>query len=163
MPMVRMKRLQAMLAPTAEDDAKRSSAEAGFEMSFAYDQQGLVTIDMKVSAELPLQCQRSLQTYIESVQRNSLLVVIENVAEQDTVPESYEPVLVEERRLALADLVEEELLLAVPQVPRSPHSEEIELSTDGAVEASSGENEEPTHRPFEGLAGLMNEKADKGG
>lgn len=153
MPMKRMGRLEAMLAPSADN----RRGEAAFELHFAYDEQGLVTIDVAVKAELPLICQRSLQPFVEQVERHSLLVVIEHINEQESVPESYEPILVEGRRLAPVDIVEEELILAVPQVPKSPESEEIELSTDGEVKASSAEMKEPTHRPFEGLAGLMKE------
>ena len=67
-------------------------------------------------------------------------------------------------RLALAELVEEELLLAVPQVPRNPELEEdagnFELSADVKVEDSSAQEKEQTHRPFEGLAGLMKQSGD---
>ena len=121
--------------------------------------QGLVTIDLAVKAELKLLCQRSLVPFTEAVDRRSRLVVIEDVAEQDVLPEAYDPVLVEDRRLALADLVEEELLLAVPQVPISPEAGELELPEDVTVETSSGKDRERTHRPFEGLAGLLKESA----
>jgi uncharacterized protein len=86
--------------------------------------------------------------------------VIEDMAEQEGLPEDYEPVLVEERRLALVDLVEEELLLAVPQVPRNPDAGELDLPEGILIESPAGGNEEPTHRPFEGLAGLI-KKSDE--
>ncbi len=85
-------------------------------------------------------------------------MVVEDIGEQDLIPESYDPVLVEHRRLALQDIVEDELLLAVPQVPRNPEIETIELSTDGEVSISSDTGKEQSYRPFAGLAGLM--KAD---
>ena len=162
MPLKRMDRLSGILADHAggESHASAVNGEAAFVMSFAYDRQGLVTIDIKVEAELPLRCQRSLAPFVEDVRRHSVLVVIEDAGEQDSLPESYEPFLVEERRVALSDLVEEELLLAVPQVPRSPGSQEIELSTDGRDKPPSGEEAEQTHRPFAGLAGLMKDSED---
>jgi uncharacterized protein len=150
-----MERLVALLAP--DEDAVRPDVD--FSAGFRFDRQGLVTIDLRVKAALPLVCQRSLQTYVERVDRRSQLAVIEDMADQEELPEHYEPVLVEERRLALADLVEEELLLAVPQVPRNPDAGELELPEDISVETSPGRKEEPTHRPFEGLAGLMKESA----
>jgi uncharacterized metal-binding protein YceD (DUF177 family) len=56
----------------------------------------------------------------------------------------------------MADLVEEELLLAIPQVPRRPDAENEEMVSKGVAESTDLEaEEEPTHRPFEGLAGLM--------
>ena len=160
MPIKRLKRLEPMLAPLEEgrEDPSLARSDAAFSASFAYDEQGLVTIRINVKANLPLICQRSLAPYRERVDRNSLLVVIEQVSDQDLVPESYDPVLVENRRLAIQDIVEEELLLAVPQVPRNPDIGEIELSTDGKVKVPSGLGKEQSHRPFAGLAGLM--KAD---
>jgi uncharacterized protein len=131
--------------------------DAAFHARFAHDEQGMVTIALEVNAELPLVCQRSLEPYLERVERRSLLTVIEDIAEQDSVPDSYEPVLLEQGRMALLDLVEDELLLAVPQVPRNPDTEVVELSTEGVVEAPSENDKEKTHRPFEGLSGLMKE------
>ena len=160
MPLKRLKRLESMLAPADEGDQDELLArnDAAFSASFGYDEQGLVTIRIAVKAMLPLICQRSLAPYQEKVERNSLLVVIERESEQDQVPERYDPVLVENRRMALQDIVEEELLLAVPQVPRNPEVAEIELSTDGEVRVPSTTENGQSHRPFAGLAGLM--KAD---
>ena len=152
MPLKRMKRLSPLLADSIE------WRDAGFSASFGYDEQGTVTVDLRVNAELPLVCQRSLSPYLEGVERHSTLAVIENMTEQELVPENYDPVLVEHGRMALLDLVEDELLLAVPQVPRNPETAAVELSTDGEVVIPSVIEEEQTHRPFEGLAGLMKDK-----
>ena len=158
MPLNRMPRLEALLGE------EQGSKTAEFEARFAFDRQGLVTIDVTVRTDLQLVCQRSLEPYTEQVDRRSMLVVIESVSDQEELPEHYEPVLVDDKRLALAELVEEELLLAVPQVPRNPELEdeagEIELSADVTVEQSSAQEKEQTHRPFEELAGLMKQSAD---
>lgn len=160
MPIRRMKRLEALLAP--EDDGSESAVtdrgEADFTARFSYDRQGQVIIRLDVEAELPLVCQRSLEPFREPVSRRSVLAVIEDVSEQEEIPDAYEPVLVEHRRLALLDIVEEELLLAVPQVPRNPALERVELSTDGKKPGSSGDDE-PRHKPFAGLAGMMTTKS----
>jgi uncharacterized protein len=160
MPIKRLKRLEPMLAPEdgGQDRLLLVRKDAWFSAGFSYDRQRLVTIRLEVEAELPLICQRSLAPYLEKIGRRSLLVVIEDVAEQDLIPESYEPVLVEHRRMALQDIVEEELLLAIPQVPRNPEIAAVELSTGEEVRTSSGTGTEQSHRPFAGLAGLM--KAD---
>jgi len=165
MPLKRMTRLGPLLAPENRGAGRKDDevvwTDAEFSAGFGHDEQGMVTVDLQVSADLPLICQRSLAPYPEPVERRSLLVVIEDVAEQEFIPENYEPVLVEHGRMALQDLVEDELLLAVPQVPRNPATAEIELSTDGKVTPPSGPNEERTRRPFEGLAGLLKESEKK--
>lgn len=161
MPLKWLQRLEPLLAPGngAKENPVLERKDAGFSARFSYDEQGLVIIRLSVNAELPLICQRSLAPYIEKIERLSLLVVIEDVDEQENIPDHYDPVLVEHRRMALKDIVEEELLLAVPQVPRNPAVEVIELSTDGEVRIPSEPETEQVHRPFAGLAGLM--KTDK--
>lgn len=161
MPIKRMKRLESMLAPNTgqTDSGILARGDARFMARFGHDRQGLITIRLDVEAELPLICQRSLEAYREEINRSTWLVVVEDVAEQDLIPEIYDPVLVENRRMALLDIVEEELLLAVPQVPRSPESGEINISTDGKTDMPS-EKEQQSHKPFAGLAGLMNENIE---
>jgi uncharacterized protein len=154
MPLKRMQRLTPLLAPADWPDARFSAA-------FGYDRQGMLTVDLRVEAQLPLVCQSSLETYLEPVARHSVLAVVEGAAEQDLVPDHYEPVLAEHGRLALLDLVEDELLLALPQVPRNPALGPVQRSADVAVvvAAESGDDaEEQTHRPFEGLADLLKER-----
>jgi len=157
MPIKRMLRLEPLLAPeeSVGNGQVNRRGEAEFSAKFSYDRQGLLTIRLDVEAGLPLICQRSLAPYTEKIKRRSYLAVIEDVAGQELIPEHYDPVLVENRRMALLDIVEDELLLAVPQVPRNPEIKEIELSTDGKVRDSSETEKEKTHRPFAGLAGLI--------
>jgi len=160
MPLKRLERLGAMLAPVGDgqDEQLLARDDVQFTARFSHDEQGLVIVRLDVEAELPLICQRSLAPYREKIARRSLLVVIEDVAEQELIPDIYDPVLVEQRRLALQDIVEEELFLAIPQVPKNPEIAEIELSTDGEIRISSEAEKEQSHRPFAGLAELM--KAD---
>jgi uncharacterized protein len=182
MPLRWMRRLAPLLAPAdpgGAGDGGGASAEvvtagaeatngpppmpwpdASFRLRFGYDEQGVVAVDLKVEADLPLICQRSMQPYREHVERHSLLGVVESVADQDQLPAHYEPVLVEHGRLALVDLVEDELLLAVPQVPRNPAVAEVALSTEGEKKMPETAGEKPRQRPFSELAEML-EKAGR--
>ena len=151
MPLKRMKRLLPLLA--SDEGSARFSAR------FGYDQQKDLIVDLSVDAELMLICQRSLEPYRELVRRNSRLAVIEDSAQQEQMPENYDPVLLDHGRMALLQIVEDELLLGLPQVPRNPALKEIELSTDGVVTPASEPGEEQLQRPFAGLAELLKEKA----
>jgi uncharacterized protein len=163
MPLRGMKRLAALLA------ADEGSAQ--FRARFGYDEQKNVVLDLWVSAELELMCQRSLSTYVEPVLRHSRLQVIEDsgqemkgntgggiLTEQDLMQESYDPVLAENGRLALLEAVEDELLLGIPQVPVNPAVKEINWSTDGGAGKASELEEQPMQRPFAALAGLLKDK-----
>lgn len=151
MQLSRMPRLALLLESVA--------GEAGFIARFGYDRQKNVVIDLAVEADLILVCQRSLLAYTEPVRRRTELGVIESLAEQDALPSHYDPVLVENHRLSLLELVEDELLLGVPQIPRNPAVKEVEMSTDGEVRTRSVKGDEPLQRPFAGLADLIKAKA----
>jgi len=147
MPLKRMKRLSPLLVS--------AGGEASFEVCFYFDRQHNAVIKVAVKADLTLLCQRSLEPYTETVQRTSLLGVIRDIAGQDMMPANYEPIVHETGKLALLELVEDELLLAMPQIPRNPAVDEIELSTDGEVRPLSDDEKEPLQRPFAGLAGML--------
>jgi uncharacterized protein len=138
MQLDRMTRLRPLLAG--------GGGEARFAAGFAFDPQARVTISIEVDADLPLICQRTLEPYLEPVHRQTLLGVMESMAEESLMPENYEPVLVENGRLGLLELVEDELLLGMPQVPKKPEA--------GVGKAGMGPEDfrGPTRRPFAGLA-----------
>lgn len=122
-PLSRMKRLAPLLVA--------ADGDATFVAAFRRDLDKRVIVDLQVEAALPLICQASLEVYNEQVKRRSELVVIEHDHEQAELSDSYEPVKSENGRLAVASLVEEELLLGLPQVPRKPGLEKVEYSTGG--------------------------------
>ena len=146
-PLKRMARLITLLGS--------DEGEARFKVSFVYDRQKNLLIKLSVDADLTLICQRSMQPYLEPVSRRSVLMVIRDLAQQDKVGGDYEPLLLENGRLELVNVVEDELLLGVPQVPRNPAVKEVYWSTDGQVVAEPGERKERLQRPFAGLAGLL--------
>jgi uncharacterized protein len=140
----RMERLRPCLA--------ESSGEAHFVAAIEFDGQGRVTILIEVEAGLPLICQCSLEPYIEAVRRKSLLGVIEDMAEEALMPENYEPVMTQHGRLAMLDLVEDELLLGLPQVPKNPDFDAKRLAVTGLDEPQDTTSEASVQQPFAGLA-----------
>ena len=150
-PLARMERLQPLLADSA--------GEAHFTAEFQFDDQAMVTIAMNVTADLTLTCQSSLESYHESVRRQSLLGVIENMADEELMPDNYESVLVENHRLALLELVEDELLLGVPQVPRNPRLGEIQPQSRLEIESQAVTVDAEMRQPFAGLAEQLKKHA----
>jgi len=140
----RMARLGPLLADV--------SGEARFVARIASDSQGRVTIEMEVEASLPLICQCSLEPYLELVKRRSLLGVIEDMAEEALMPGNYEPVMLQHGRLSMLELVEDELLLGLPQVPRNPDFDASRLLAvdQDAVNVAAGDSN--AQQPFAGLA-----------
>jgi uncharacterized protein len=148
----RMKRLAPLLVS--------ADGEATFVAAFRRDIDKHVIVDLQVEAALPLICQASLEVYDEQVKRHSELVVIEHDHEQgdrsqDKWPESYEPVKSENGRLAVASLVEEELLLGLPQIPRKPGMEKVVYSTGGEVPESTAPQQKGKKNPFAALQDML--------
>ena len=150
-PLKRMKRLAALL-----DEVR---GEAAFTASFRTDLDKRIIIDLQVEAALPLVCQASLDVYDEQVKRNSELAVIDDEREQFDLPENYEPVLTENGRLSIASLVEDELLLGLPQIPRKPGLQDVDYSTGGKRMKSETLPEGSRKNPFSALQDML--KQDK--
>lgn len=146
-PVVRMKRLAGLLV--------NAQGEASFEAAFSTDIDKRVIIDLRVEAALPLVCQASLEVYDEQVKRHSVLAVIDDESGQSELPEDYEPVQTENGRLAIAGLVEDELLLGLPQIPRKPGLVKVEYSTGGEAPESVPPQEEVRENPFAALQEML--------
>lgn len=110
-------------------------------------------LDLTANAVVPLQCQRCLQTLAEGLQvqrRIRFVATEEEAARLDE--DSDDDVLLQPARLDLQELLEDELILALPLVPR--HTEcpqplpELSDAEDTQAEA------EPQAHPFAALAAL---------
>jgi uncharacterized protein len=146
-PLVRMKRLAGLLVNT--------QGEASFEAAFKTDIDKRVIIDLDVEAALPLVCQASLDVYDEQVKRHSVLAVIDHESEQSELPDIYEPVQTENGRLAIAGLVEDELLLGLPQIPRKPGFDKVEYSTGGETSEFAAPQAVGQKNPFAALQKML--------
>lgn len=141
-PLAQMERLRGSLV-----DAE---GECVYSLEFGRDDVlGVAYAELSVDVELPLQCQRSLQRFLLPVSATQRLGLIRDEAEEAALPPDYEPLLVpEDGMLRAADLVEDELVLAVPVVPVAPGSEAVES------EWAPTEQELGKASPFAALAAL---------
>jgi uncharacterized protein len=90
------------------------------------------------------------------------LAVIQVPEEAESLPESCDPVWVEEETLRLLDLVEDELILAIPQVPRhAPDACGVDSANPVNGETADQEQEDDASdkpNPFAVLAGFKSDK-----
>jgi uncharacterized protein len=106
-------------------------------------------VELRAEAVLPLECQRSLQRFLLPILIEQRLGLIRDEADESALPPEYEALLVpEDGMMHLLDLVEDELVLAVPAVPVDPDS------TDVQSDWPASEQELAKANPFAGLAGL---------
>jgi uncharacterized protein len=107
-------------------------------------------------AAVTLTCQRCLQPLAWKLNGVGRAALVAGAAEAERVPEQLETVLAPEYRISIRDLVEEELLLALPLVPR--HENDECAGAVGGTQAGQASEVEPageTHRPFGQLGELF--------
>lgn len=113
----------------------------------------LQMIDGKPSAVLQLRagvvllCQRCLRPLHRVLESESRLAFV--AREEEAAPGDYEPIAGDPRRVDLAALVEDELLLALPLIGLHARGEECRAAAEPAPEAPE------MRRPFAGLRDLL--------
>jgi uncharacterized protein len=155
-----LRRLPRLAALLLRDDGKSREADEAvrYRLAFRRDVDGRGVVSGQVSAVLPLRCQRCFEAYLLEVEAPISLAVVEGLDEARTLPEHYDPLLVEERLIRPADLIEDELILAVPAIPRhaeglcQPPSRASAEAADGPAE--QGGDAHGKRRPFAVLASL---------
>ncbi len=127
--------------------------EIAVELQFGIDEEGIRYMRGRLRAELGLQCQRCLETMRYPLETELSLAIVSGEAEAEMLPEHYDPLFVDAEPLYLKDLIEDELLLALPIVPRHPEGEcGIESGNSGDDE-EVGEPEQKDN-PFSVLASM---------
>ena len=106
-------------------------------------------VALRIEAALPLLCQRSLETFTFPVELEQMLGLIREESDEAALPPGHEPYLLpQDARIVPAELVEDELILAVPVVPAAPGTEAMEREWRPAGEEAGAGN------PFAALASL---------
>ena len=141
LPLSDMPRLQGALADT--------EGSAHVHVEFGEDMLRIPFIELRIDARLPLECQRSLRKFAYPVRIVQRLGLIRDEEGENALPEGYEALLVgDDGLLRPADLVEDELILAVPVVPVAPGTEAVERDW------TASEEEVQRASPFAGLSAL---------
>ena len=117
------------------------------------DGQGVRFIKGRLRTGVELVCQRCLGPLRLPLEVVISLGLARGEAEFDRLPDEYEPLLVPEGGIAVADLVEDELLLALPQIPR--HDDERECEANGYMTPGEFAPDAEHRQPFAALASLV--------
>jgi uncharacterized protein len=123
--MVQMRRSFQGIVPLATMSRLRESLAATdgvvtFDLEFGKDELGVPYLHVRADASLPLTCQRSLEVFALPVHVDTRLGLIAQEADEAGLPSGYEPLLTSSGLVRLADVVEDELILALPVVPVKP-------------------------------------------
>lgn len=93
------------------------SDQGDIEAELKFDRAGPIPyIRGSIKAELVLKCQRCMQSMPYNIEADFKLGMVQNEDQADRLPDEYEPYLVEDDNNHLPDMLEDELLLALPLV-----------------------------------------------
>jgi uncharacterized protein len=143
--------------PRLRDSLAAADGVVTFDLEFGKDDLGVALLRVRADATLPLLCQRTLDVFGLPVHIDTRLGLITREEDEASLPGGYEPLLANEGTLRLADVVEDELILALPVLPVKPGSAPEALAWSDPVPLHE-EEEEAKPNPF---AVLKNLKASK--
>ena len=135
--------------PRLRDLLASDAGEVTYEIAGVQDGRGRPSLRLKVRGTLQLRCQRCLEPMAFPVDTDETLVLAATLAEIHAEPASASAPdrVVAGKEMALRELIEDELILAVPYAPR--HEDCEPAGAHDSVEKVS---------PFAGLRGLMRSK-----
>lgn len=141
LPLSSLPRLREFLRDTAGD--------VSFRLAFFRDEEHRAVLHCEVAATLRLPCQRCLEALDHVVDSGMVLALISGMDEERQLPERYDPLPVSERLIRSRDLIEDELLLALPQIPM--HESDV-CGTKKALVADEPKAQPGKASPFAVLA-----------
>ena len=95
-----------------------SQGSLTYQVDFGRDPLTAAYIDLKVSGRLSLTCQRTLEVFEWPLAIDTRLGLIKREEDEAALPAGFEPLLVTaDGELRLADVIEDEVILALPLVP----------------------------------------------
>jgi uncharacterized protein len=123
-------------------------------LDFTIDAQGRRVIRGRLRAELQLPCRRCLTPMAQTLESEFLLGMVTSDSLAAELPSTHEPVLVEDEQLDLLVVVEDELILSLPQEVYHDDAD-CDVSRD---QLTSGEPADAaTPNPFEVLKRLKDD------
>lgn len=140
----RMSRLSALVT-------NREGA-AHVNLHFGVDEQGTRFISGHIDGYVELVCQRCLDPVLFPVEIDVRLGIVESEQQAERLPAQYDPLLVSQEPLLVSELVEDEILLALPSFPR--HEAESCGPEAVASPLSKAEQSPSRENPFAVLARL---------
>ena len=125
--------------------AVKDAVPVSFELKVFRDEARRLIIEGSVSAELACECQRCVEPAVLPVKAEFSLALIKDEDAARNLPAELDPLLVErDHDIDLAALLEDELILALPQIPvhenvadcgeRIQHGREADEEFDGGAQ-----------------------------
>jgi len=146
--------------PRVSHELTSKDGEATGHVRFAR-QQGHAVADLEVSAQPEVVCQRCMQPMRWPVKVKSRVALVSDYDAADRVPDEMEVFLVEGDSVSVRDLVDEEVMLALPHVARHDEDSECARQTvqlPGQPDEPDDETNSQVQKPFAQLGELLKRK-----
>jgi len=128
-----------------------SDSEVSFSLVFCEGAQGEIQITGNLKTTLTMQCQRCLSEMKFILDNPISISVIKNGNEVELINSDFEPILVNEEKIILLDLIEDEVILGLPIAPL--HSQDA-----CSVKGQSNHHFVKKENPFAELSKLKSSK-----
>lgn len=136
------------------EEAGEQQGDCEVRLDFGVDAQGRRFIEGWLKADVQLACRRCLEPMPMTLESHFLLGMVASDAMAAELPGSYEPVVVENEQLNLLSVLEDELILSLPQVVYHDEAECAVSRDQLASGADSEVSDEPATSPFDVLRKL---------
>jgi uncharacterized protein len=147
--------------PRLAEALASTEGQASYRIACDRDEQRRARIRGSVEAELTVICQRCMRPMRLPVHVEFQLALVSGESQVAQLPDDYDPLLLEgEETLRLADVIEDELLLALPVAPLHPIDECSVKPADWSPPESEPETDSKRENPFAVLAGLKRPEKD---
>lgn len=148
--------------PRLQPDLAGPSEPLQAEIELHRDHQG-EWFKASIRGVLMLQCQRCFDAYAWTVDLRPRLLLVDSEAEEQRVLETADPYRIENDSLPLHELIEDEVLLALPIVPRCQSCEDVVAAMPSPLQAKPDASSK-TSNPFAQLSSVLkNDSTDSGG
>ncbi len=153
MPLTGMDRLAGSLC--------HQNGEVEIDLAFDIDPQDTKFLRGHLKTELALECQRCMKAVETPIETDISLGFVDSEAVGQQLSSEYEPYVLTTPTVVLRELVEDELILALPIVAFHPEDEcEVAVLQHEPDEDIPPADEEKKPNPFTALAGLKKAKSD---
>ena len=153
-PLKQMKRLISALSS--------GEGEVFIDVVFSVDINRVVLLTGNIKTDTKLICQRCMGEMELPIALDFQLAFVRSEAEMERLPEGYEVTLIEDTPVMLSDIIEDEILLALPSIPK--HLDD-NCSSDNMAKGWNSQQANETNtesveqdNPFDILASLKTDK-----
>jgi uncharacterized protein len=105
---------------------------------------------------LELECQNCLEAVDWPIDCTIKLGIVTSMDQADRLPEDYEPLMVEEEKILLKNIIEDEILLILPAFPKHQHACFVQKTDNNSVDPLVNDEQSSAENPFSILAKLKN-------